>query len=256
MGRTKPAERSVAAAWTLLAVLIGIALLTFPKTSLAQSDDADTEQLILGQQVYTDNCSSCHQPGGVGIPGSIPPLLNNPHVQDTEYVRGVIKNGRTGVIEVNGETYDGVMPAFTTLDDTQIDAVIAYVQNGLVVPGGATPPAGGGGSTGTALPPVASAMFTLAFVLAVLIAGWVLAPRIVGVIDRRDTPKLDAGLKSAVIVIYFVATTVFVPSMVLKTEVLERLPRGVQDFVASSLWIGALAIGILGLWWFQRQDRI
>lgn len=256
MGKTKPVDRRVTAPWAVLAPLIAILLLTFPATGLAQSDEVDTEQLILGQQVFTDNCSACHQPGGVGIPGSFPPLVDNPHVDDAEYVRGVIQNGRTGEIVVNGDTYNGVMPSFPTLDDTQIDAVIAYLQNDLVVPGGTPPQADGGSSAGTTLPPVASGMFTLAFVIAIAIAGWVLAPRIVGVIDRRSTAKLDAGLKSGLVVIYFIVTTVFIPSMILKTEVLERLPRGVQDFVAGSLWIGGLAIGMLGLWWFQRQDRI
>lgn len=256
MGRAKPADRRVTAAWATLALLLGVSLLLFPATARAQTEDVDTDQLLLGQQVFSDNCSSCHQPGGVGIPGAFPPLVNNPHVDDADYVRGVLQNGRTGEIVVNGETYDGVMPAFSTLDDTQVDAVIAYLQNGLVVPGGSAAPTDDGGSAGTTLPPVASAMFTLAFVLAILIAAWVLAPRIVGVIDRRNMPKLDAGLKSGLVVIYFVAATVFLPSMVLRTEVLERLPRGVQDFVAGSLWIGGLAIGVLGLWWFQRQDRI
>jgi mono/diheme cytochrome c family protein len=255
VGKAKPVDPRVTAAWVLLALLV-IALFSFPAIGLAQSDEADVEQLTLGQQVFTDNCSACHQPGGVGIPGSFPPLLNNPNVDDPVYVKGVIQNGRTGEIVVNGETYNGVMPSFPTLDDTQIDAVIAYLQNDLVVPGGTAPPADEGSSAGTTLPPVASGMFTLAFILAILIAGWVLAPRIVGVIDRRNTAKLDAGLKSGLVVVYFILVTVFLPSMILQTEVLERLPRGVQDFVAGSLWIGGLAIGVLGLWWFQRQDRI
>jgi mono/diheme cytochrome c family protein len=257
VGKAKPVDRRVTVAWVFLALLIGLAILvSFPGTGRAQSEDVDTEQLIQGQQVFTDICSSCHQPGGVGIPGSFPPLVDNPHVDDSEYVRGVIQNGRTGEIVVNGETYNGTMPSFSTLDDTQIDAVIAYLQNDLVVPGGTPPPAGGDGSTGTALPPVASGLFMVAFVLAIVIAGWVLAPRIVGVIDHRNTPKLNAWLKSGLVVIYFILATVIIPSMVLRTEVLERLPRGVQDFVAGSLWIGGLAIGLLGLWWFQRQDRI
>jgi hypothetical protein len=58
------------------------------------------------------------------------------------------------------------------------------------------------------------------------------------------------------IVIYFAATTVFLPSAILSTEVMARLPQGVQDFVATAVWAGALGIGVLGLWWFQRQDRI
>jgi mono/diheme cytochrome c family protein len=254
VGREKPADLAVRTAKGMTALIIGVALLSIPATGLAQSDE-ETEQLVLGQEVYASICQACHQPGGVGT-GDIPPLLNNPHVDDSDYVKGVIQNGRTGEIEVNGQTYNGTMNPISTLDDTEIDAVIAFLQNDLVVPGGAPPPTDEGTTAGTTLPPVASGMFTLAFVLAIAIAGWVLAPRVVGVIDRGNTPKLDAGLKSGLVVVYFVLATVVIPSAVLQTEVLTSLPVGVQDFVASSLWIGGLAIGVLALWWFQRQDRI
>ena len=154
MGRAKPADRRVTAAWAILALLLGVSLLMSPVTARAQTEDVDTDQLLLGQQVFSDNCSSCHQPGGVGIPGAFPPLVDNPHVDDAEYVRGVLQNGRTGEIVVNGETYDGVMPAFPTLDDTQVDAVIAYLQNDLVIPGAVAPPA----DAGAALERVTSAL--------------------------------------------------------------------------------------------------
>ncbi|MGD2044393.1 MAG: cytochrome c [Acidimicrobiia bacterium] len=234
------------------------AVLLLPATGAAQSDeDQNIDQLAQGQQVYSDNCSGCHQPSGLGIPGSFPPLKDNPNVQDSEYVRGVIQNGLSGQIEVNGETYDGVMPSFGTLDDEQIDAVIAFLQNGLVVPGETpTEPEAGGPTAGSTIPGIASSMSILAYLIAIGIGLWVLAPRIVGVIDRGRVSPLDAALKGGLIVIYFAVTTVFVPSFILSTDVMSRLPQGVQDFVASAIWMGALGIGILGLWWFQRQDRI
>jgi mono/diheme cytochrome c family protein len=243
----------------LVPILIACtAVLLLPATGAAQSDeDQNIEQLTQGQQVYSDNCSACHQPTGLGIPGSFPPLKDNPNVQDATYVEGVIQNGLSGPIEVNGETYDGVMPSFTTLDDSQIAAVVAFLQNGLVVPG-ETPaePEAGGPTAGTTIPAVASSLSILAYLIAIGIGIWVLAPRVIGVIDRRHTSPVDAGLKSVLIVIYFAVTTVFIPSLVLSTEVISRLPEGVQVFVATAIWAGALAIGLLGLWWFQRQDRI
>jgi mono/diheme cytochrome c family protein len=239
-------------------LIVCTAVLLLPATGAAQSDeDQNIEQLTEGQQVYSDNCSGCHQPTGLGIPGSFPPLRDNPNVQDTEYVRGVIQNGLSGPIEVNGETYDGVMPSFNTLDEAQIDAVIAFLQNGLVVPGETPTESGSDGPTaGTTIPGIASSMSILAYLIAIGIAAWVLAPRIIGVIDRRHVSPVDAGLKSVLIVVYFAVTTVFIPSFILSTEVISRLPRGVQDFVATAIWAGALGIGLLGLWWFQRQDRI
>lgn len=170
-------------------------------------------------------------------------------------------NGLTGEIEVLGQTYDGVMPSFPILDDDQIDAIVAFVQNDLVVPG-----AGDGDEgvpdladpvAGTQLPPIASAMARLGYVVFGVVVLAVLGPRIVAVIGNRgEVSFVDAGLKVASIVVYFVATTVLLPSLVLQTEVMSRLPRGVQDFVAVAIWLGALGIGMLGLWWAQRQDRI
>lgn len=241
-----------------LLALASIAFLLFPAVGLAQSDeDQNIEQLAEGQQVYTDNCSGCHQPSGLGLPGSFPPLKDNPHIDDADYVRGVIQNGLSGPIEVNGETYDGVMPSLGTLDDDQIDAVIAFLQNDLVVPGDApTEPESAGPVAGTTLPPVVGTFTFFAYLISIGIALWVLGPRIVGVIDRRSPNRLDAALKGGLIVIYFAATTVFLPSLLLSTDVMSRLPQGLQDFVATAVWGGALGIGILGLWWFQREKRI
>lgn len=222
-------------------------------------EEPDAGQLVEGQDLYMQNCSGCHQPSGAGLPGQIPPLLGNPNVDDAAYVTDVVSNGLSGPIEVNGESYDGVMPAFPTLDQSQIDSIIAFLQNDLTVPGegdgGAEVPAGP--VAGTSLPPVASALAQLGYLVAGVIAVLILGPRVVAAIgDRGEVSPVDAGLKTATIVVYFIIMTVIVPSLVLQTDVMARLPRGIQDFVASAIWFGALAIGVGGLWWAQRQDRI
>lgn len=103
--------------------------------AMAQSEDE-------GRAAYEENCQSCHQPDGTGIEGAFPPLAGNPNVDDDAHVRDVLRNGLTGPIEVNGVTYDGVMPAFPQLSDAQVEALIAYVQ-GL----GSPPPDGTATST-------------------------------------------------------------------------------------------------------------
>lgn len=82
-----------------------------------------------GQVVYDQNCASCHQAGGAGLPPTFPPLAGNPRAGDAEYVENVIRNGLQGPIEVDGVTYDGVMAALPQLSDAQIDAVIGYLQS-------------------------------------------------------------------------------------------------------------------------------
>jgi mono/diheme cytochrome c family protein len=89
-----------------------------------------------GQAVYEQNCVSCHQPGGVGVAGAFPPLAGNSRVADPEYVAGIVRNGLQGPIEVLGQTYDGVMPAFAQLSDAEVAAVAAYVAS---LSGGTTP---------------------------------------------------------------------------------------------------------------------
>jgi len=79
-----------------------------------------------GAQLYMQLCSSCHQPGGEGVPGSFPPLAGNPNAADAGYVDEVIRNGLSGPIEVLGTNYDAVMPAVNMADDERA-ALVDYV---------------------------------------------------------------------------------------------------------------------------------
>lgn len=85
----------------------------------------------LGESTYASNCQSCHQAGGTGIPGAFPPLAGNmPDLVAAEggreYLIDVLLYGLTGEIEVNGQTYDNVMPAWDSLSDEQIAAVLNH----------------------------------------------------------------------------------------------------------------------------------
>lgn len=223
-----------------------------------ESDSGDDAALLQrGFDTYTAQCAGCHQPGGAGIAGTFPPLNGNPAVQDTAYLVDTIVNGREGVLTVDGVDYDGVMPAFSTLTDDEIDGLVAYIQGGFVVP------AGPGDDTAAALPvatgslPELSGMaIAVAFALAAAVGLFVLSPRIVSTIDRLDVPWLDAWLRSGIIVVYFVIATVVVPSAVLQTETVSRLDRPIQDVIGVGLWTGGLAVGLLGLWYTHRERRI
>ena len=220
-------------------------------------DAADAELLQQGFDTYSAQCAGCHQPGGAGIAGTFPPLSGNPAVQDTAYLIDTILNGREGALSVDGVDYDGVMPAFSTLSDEEVDGLVAYIQGGFVVP--SIP----GEDTGTTLPVATGALPELsgmaivaAFAVAAAAALLVLSPRIVSTIDRLDVPWLDAWLRAGIIVVYFIVATVFVPSAVLQTETVSRLDRPIQDVIGSGLWIGGLAVGLLGLWYTHRERRI
>lgn len=109
---SRHATITIIALWALTAVAA---------PALAQ----DEEQ---GRQVYDQNCASCHQSEGAGLPPTFPPLAGNERAGDADYVENVIRNGQQGPIEVDGITYDGQMPAFAQLSDDEIASVVLYVQ--------------------------------------------------------------------------------------------------------------------------------
>jgi mono/diheme cytochrome c family protein len=228
----------------------------------AEDEESEVDEAILaelreGAGVYTAICSSCHQPGGAGLTGQFPPLINNPNVEDPAYVAEVINNGRRGEIVVDGVTYDGVMPAFSTLSDAETQAVIAYIQNGfeappddnaVVIPTGPV--------AGTQLPALTNMGTLVAFLLAAAVVAMVLAPRLMSQNSRLSVPWLDAWLKTAVIVLAVVFFTMFVPDWALKTETVSKLSRPAQDFIGVSLWSGGLALVIGGMWYAHKESRI
>jgi len=218
--------------------------------------DAEAELLIQGAAVYSESCSGCHQPGGVGLPPQFPPLLDNPNIADEAYFRDVLANGRQGELVVNGVTYDGRMPAFSTLPDDDTDAVIAYIQGGFVAPVPPAAAAGGGPSGGSSLPVGADLAMQVAFLIAGAVGLFVLYPRLVSSHDGLDMPWLDASLKTACIVVAFIAFTVFVPDWALQTDTVNKLDRPVQEFVGTSLWLGGLLVVLGAVWYAHREKRI
>ncbi|HHO55764.1 MAG TPA: cytochrome c, partial [Trueperaceae bacterium] len=85
---------------------------------------------VSGEDVYNSNCASCHQATGAGIPGAFPPLAGNAinHAKNNrDYLPATVINGLTGQIDVNGQSFNGAMPAWKHLSDAEITAVINYV---------------------------------------------------------------------------------------------------------------------------------
>ncbi len=80
-----------------------------------------------GQAVYTQ-CAACHQQNGQGLPGAFPPLDGTRWVQGSkERLIRVVMNGLMGSIEVQGTTYNGVMPNLGLSDD-DIASVLTYIR--------------------------------------------------------------------------------------------------------------------------------
>lgn len=240
----------------LLGVVLAIVLAPLAGIGASAAATPDDDTLRAGAEVYSSVCASCHQPGGVGLSGRYPPLLDNPNVADAAYVEGVIRNGRSGQITVNGETYDGVMPAQSTLGDADVTAVIAYIQSGFSAPAGPVPEASTGPAAGTELPILANYAWIVAFAVALGAAALVLGPRVVAAHDRREITWVDAWMKTAVIAVAAVVVTTIVPAKVLELGTVQDLPRNAQDLIAVGLWALGVGATLLALWYAHRERRI
>ncbi|QKK02662.1 MAG: c-type cytochrome [Pseudomonadota bacterium] len=99
-----------------------------PRVHEAEVAKASAADLNAGAEAYRIHCQSCHQADGSGLPGAFPPLTGNSRIEkNPEYVIGNILTGLSGEIEVNGQTYNGVMPAMGYLSDTDVANIVSYV---------------------------------------------------------------------------------------------------------------------------------
>ena len=85
---------------------------------------------IDGKQLFGAKCAACHQATGLGVAGVFPPLAASEWVLGSEKVlASILLHGINGEIEVKGVNYKGVMPAFGTLTDDEIAAVLSYIRS-------------------------------------------------------------------------------------------------------------------------------
>lgn len=81
-----------------------------------------------GKEVYLLQCQSCHLEKGEGVEGLYPPLAKTNYLKNTKKIIGIILNGQSGEITVNGKKYNTDMPAQSYLTDQQIADVLNYVR--------------------------------------------------------------------------------------------------------------------------------
>jgi nitrite reductase (NO-forming) len=87
------------------------------------------ERISRGAIVYKTNCAACHQPNGTGIPNAFPPLAKSDFL-NSDKIRAIktVTGGLQGKLKVNGNEYNGVMPAWN-LTDEEIANVLTFVYN-------------------------------------------------------------------------------------------------------------------------------
>jgi len=83
-----------------------------------------------GKKVFATICLACHQLNGEGLEEKYPPLAGSELVADDDgKIVRIILHGVTGPVEVQGQTFEGLMPPWgPTLKDAEIAAVATYVR--------------------------------------------------------------------------------------------------------------------------------
>jgi mono/diheme cytochrome c family protein len=83
-----------------------------------------------GKRLYASKCAACHQATGLGIAGAFPPLVGAEWVMgDEKTLSNILLHGVVGELEVKGVKYQGAMPAWNTLSDDEIAAVLTYIRS-------------------------------------------------------------------------------------------------------------------------------
>ena len=103
-------------------------------TLLVTTLPAQADTNAVGEALYMQHCSACHQPNGKGIPAVFPPLTGNPLVTSNnpvkiqEYLERIIFGYHGGLI-VNHQVYSGNMPPIGyhgRMNDSELLDLINY----------------------------------------------------------------------------------------------------------------------------------
>jgi glucose/arabinose dehydrogenase len=100
------------------------------RTPDEQEDNLQKDVADLGGLTYRTYCAPCHQGNGMGDSSRFPPLAGTDWVTgDKNRLIHLILNGLEGAVEVNGNTYTGVMPQHSFLNDEQIAQVLTFIRS-------------------------------------------------------------------------------------------------------------------------------
>jgi glucose/arabinose dehydrogenase/cytochrome c553 len=94
-------------------------------------DNLNTGAELEGGILFNSYCASCHQRNGKGDNNRFPSLRGTDYVTgDKARLINIILNGLQGQINVDGRSYNGLMPAHANiLDDHAVASIATYVRN-------------------------------------------------------------------------------------------------------------------------------
>ena len=119
--------------------IICVSLIIFSGLLMSQTKPAAKKNAVApgimasiarGQEVYLQQCLSCHQADGGGVQNLNPPLIKTKYVlgDKTKLIK-IVLDGLSGELEVGEETFHNVMAPHRDLSDQEIADVLTYVRN-------------------------------------------------------------------------------------------------------------------------------
>lgn len=115
--------------------LAGRAAFTWPGDELALGVtplSPEQLQLMARGEAFYSQCSACHGASGAGTVGLAPSLVNSPWVVGPpEWLTRIILQGMNGPVEIDGEIWNGLMPAhghIAELDDETLAGLLTYLR--------------------------------------------------------------------------------------------------------------------------------
>jgi len=83
---------------------------------------------VNGQKLYTTHCQNCHGAKGEGLGKLYPPLTDSVFLnKQRAQLACIVKHGIRGPLQINGKTYEGIMPGISKLNNVEIAYILTYV---------------------------------------------------------------------------------------------------------------------------------
>jgi mono/diheme cytochrome c family protein len=109
--------------------VLAIGLMSQTKKPAAPVQGGLQASMVRGKQVYLQQCLACHQADAGGVEGMNPSLIKAKFVLgDKAALVKIVLNGLSGV-EIDGDSYNGVMAPHADLTDLQIADVLTYIRS-------------------------------------------------------------------------------------------------------------------------------
>ncbi len=112
-------------------VLVVCGLLYFMTIRCQNNMDIRTAQYYTqGNQLYSTHCANCHGQQGEGLAALYPPLTDTTYLAKHRHqLPGIVANGLSGSIIVEGQEYNMEMPANPKLSSVEIAYILTYITN-------------------------------------------------------------------------------------------------------------------------------